>query len=227
MLFIDKISQPSRAIMTMIEMAGIEGIELKTVQLLKGELMGKEFEKLNPNKKVPFYKDDQVQLFESGAIMRYLCNKHLKPDSSLYPSGSPAKMSDIEAALVIHHRVYRQIATYYFALKVAPMLKIVHLFDIEREKAKSDKLLVVINNVLQSKENRTASAGVITISDLLLYHEILQIHNIPGFTLEGRNLQSLIDFMHDVYQATRHTEILKYMESKLCRTNENSRYLFK
>lgn len=48
----------------------------QTVDLMKGEQYTPAYLALNPNAKVPVIDDDGFVLWESQAIMRYLCDKH-------------------------------------------------------------------------------------------------------------------------------------------------------
>jgi glutathione S-transferase len=56
-----------------------------TVDLMSGIQYTPEFQKLNPNSKVPVIEDDGFVLWESQAIMRYLADKHQA--GALYPKG--------------------------------------------------------------------------------------------------------------------------------------------
>jgi len=56
-----------------------------TVDLMSGIQYSPEFQKLNPNSKVPVIEDDGFVLWESQAIMRYLADKHQA--GALYPKG--------------------------------------------------------------------------------------------------------------------------------------------
>lgn len=56
--------------------------ELIPVNLMEGEQRSEEFLKLNPVGKVPVLQDEDITLFESMAIARYLANK---TSSKLYP----------------------------------------------------------------------------------------------------------------------------------------------
>jgi glutathione S-transferase len=49
---------------------------LETVDLLQGQQYTPEFQRLNPNAKVPVLDDDGFVLWESQAILRYLADKH-------------------------------------------------------------------------------------------------------------------------------------------------------
>ncbi len=48
-----------------------------------------EYARLNPNRRVPVIEDDGFVLWESNAIVRYLCAKH--PDAGLYPQSLQAR----------------------------------------------------------------------------------------------------------------------------------------
>lgn len=56
------------------------GIPYKThaINLSENEQKRSEFLKLNPNGRIPAIKDDEIVMFESGAIMLYLAEKHEK-----------------------------------------------------------------------------------------------------------------------------------------------------
>lgn len=66
--------------------------ELEAVDLSKGEQMKPDFIKLNPNHAIPTLVDGDFVLWESNAIMPYLCAKI--PGNSLYPS-DPRQQADI------------------------------------------------------------------------------------------------------------------------------------
>lgn len=55
----------------------------KLVDLLKGENKAPEYESINPNQSVPAISDGKFNLFESNAILRYICiSRNL---TSFYP----------------------------------------------------------------------------------------------------------------------------------------------
>jgi glutathione S-transferase len=58
----------------------------ETVDLMTGAQYTPEFQKLNPNSKVPVIDDDGFLLWESQAIMRYLADKH--EAGAWYPTDS-------------------------------------------------------------------------------------------------------------------------------------------
>ena len=74
-LYIDYISQPARAVWALCKLAKVTH-ELISIRIQKGEHKTEEFKKINPNLKVPAIKDGDFCLYESHAIMRYICEKN-------------------------------------------------------------------------------------------------------------------------------------------------------
>lgn len=62
------------------------------IDLTKGAQLAADFVKKNPNHMVPTLEDGDFMLWESNAIMQYLCSK--KPGSTLYPN-DPKVQADI------------------------------------------------------------------------------------------------------------------------------------
>lgn len=79
-IFWDIISQPSRAVKTLIDIGKIP-CTLRNVNLLKQEQKKKEYSDMYPIAKVPLLKSGDFVLGESGAIMIYLCERypHINP----------------------------------------------------------------------------------------------------------------------------------------------------
>lgn len=90
-------SPPSRAVLQTIRILGLS-VEVKTVDLMKGENLSPEFLKLNPLHQVPVLVDGDFVVTESRAIMAYLVNSR-KPGSDLYPS-------DAKKRAVVDQRLY-------------------------------------------------------------------------------------------------------------------------
>ncbi len=62
--------------------------ELVPVNIGAGEQFRPEFLAITPNHRIPAIEDDGVALFESGAIMIHLCEKHASP---LLPASGPER----------------------------------------------------------------------------------------------------------------------------------------
>ncbi len=87
-LYFHPFSQHSRRVVALLNEAGLEH-ELSLVDLVKGDNMQPSYLALNPNHKVPTLVDGDFRLYESNAILRYLCNKHELTD--WYPSDLQAR----------------------------------------------------------------------------------------------------------------------------------------
>lgn len=75
-------SSNSRKVLMTAYLLGLRP-ELIHVDLAKGEQRAADFVAINPNGKVPVMVDEDFVLFESHAIMAYLCDK--TPGQTLYP----------------------------------------------------------------------------------------------------------------------------------------------
>jgi len=87
-LYLHPYSQHSRRVVSLLEEAGLE-YESVRVDLLNGEHMTAQYLAINPNHQVPALIDGEIRLFESNAILRYLCVKNGLTD--WYPDDLPAR----------------------------------------------------------------------------------------------------------------------------------------
>ena len=72
-------SQHCRRVVALLEEAGLE-YEPRLVALDQGEHRSPAYLAINPNHEVPALIDGAVKIFESNAILRYLCHKHRLSD---------------------------------------------------------------------------------------------------------------------------------------------------
>ena len=82
------VSPNSRRVLAVIYHLGLD-CELEAVDLPGGQQMKPEFLRLNPNHMIPTLVDGDFVLWESNAIMQYLCSK--KPGSTLWPADAKAQ----------------------------------------------------------------------------------------------------------------------------------------
>jgi glutathione S-transferase len=85
-------SQHSRRVVALLEEADLK-YELRHVALDQGEHMSPAYLAINPNHQVPAMIDGALKIFESNAILRYLCHKHRLSD--WYPE-DPARRALVE-----------------------------------------------------------------------------------------------------------------------------------
>lgn len=86
------LSPNSRRVVAVLHYLGLD-CELQVLDILKGEQKQDDFLKLNPNHMVPTLVDGDFVLWESNAIMQYLCSK--VPGTALWPNDNPAVQADI------------------------------------------------------------------------------------------------------------------------------------
>jgi glutathione S-transferase len=85
------ISPNSRRVVAVLHHLNLE-CELHALDLMQGEQMQPEFLNLNPNHMIPTLVDGDFVLWESNAIMQYLCSK--APNNTLFPT-NPRIQADI------------------------------------------------------------------------------------------------------------------------------------
>lgn len=83
-LYINPISPNSRKVMAVASSLQLD-CEVELVDLAKGENRTPEFLKINPNAKIPALVDGDFMLWESNAIIAYLCSKK---DTELWPKSN-------------------------------------------------------------------------------------------------------------------------------------------
>lgn len=87
-LYTFPMSNNAMKVVAVIKQLGLEA-DAELVDLSKGKQLEPGFVKLNPNHMIPTLEDGDFVLWESNAIMQYLCSK--KPGNTLYPSDARAQ----------------------------------------------------------------------------------------------------------------------------------------
>ncbi|CAI9775758.1 unnamed protein product [Fraxinus pennsylvanica] len=117
-LYVDRMSQPSRAILTFCKVNGIDFEEVK-IQLAKGQNFSPEYAEVNPMKQVPALVHGDFKLFESHAILIYLASAFSGVADHWYPADLQ-KRAKIHSVLDWHHsNLRRGSATYIFNSLIA------------------------------------------------------------------------------------------------------------
>lgn len=156
-LYYSPASAPCRSIQMTAKALGI-ALNLKHLDLFKGEHLTPEFLKINPQHTIPTLVDNGFTLWESRAILIYLVEKYAK-DDSLYPK-------DPQGRALVNQRLYFDMGTLYqaFAEYISPLFAKKPL-DPEKLK-KLESALELLNTFLEGK---TYVAGErLTIADISL-----------------------------------------------------------
>ncbi|KAL3277757.1 hypothetical protein HHI36_013097 [Cryptolaemus montrouzieri] len=105
-------SAPCRAVLLAAKAVGVE-LNLKQIDLMKGEHLKPEYLKINPQHTVPTLVDNDLSLAESRAIMTYLASQYGKNDS-LYPK-EPKKRAIVDQRLYFDaSTLYSRFADYFY-----------------------------------------------------------------------------------------------------------------
>eukprot|EP00164_Ancoracysta_twista_P001182 GFYU01001553.1.p1 GENE.GFYU01001553.1~~GFYU01001553.1.p1 ORF type:complete len:227 (-),score=79.83 GFYU01001553.1:130-810(-) len=175
--FYHPLSQPARAVWSLILATGLDKeITCKELNLGKGEHKAADYVALNPNGNVPFLQDGDFGVYESGAIMRYLCNKYTdKVPDHWYPRDLQGRAL-VDQYLDWHHTNTRKGVLFFFHRYAAKAV-----FGIEpvesRKKEGLDmytKVIKFINDNNLAKNDFVAGPQM-TVADLQLYAEIGQV----------------------------------------------------
>jgi len=149
-------SAPCRSVLLTAKALDIE-MNLKEMDLMKGETRTPEFLKINPQHTVPTIVDDGFVLTESRAIITYLVSKYGK-DDSLYPK-------DVKKRAIVDQRLYFDAGSLY--QKYADYFYPIILTGASPDPALMEKLKDVYSILDVFLENSQYAAGnKLTVADL-------------------------------------------------------------
>lgn len=167
-------SSPCRAVLLTAKALGVE-LNLKPMNLMKGEHLTPEFLKINPQHTIPTLVDNGLALSESRAIITYLVSQYGK-DDSLYPK-DPRKRA------IVDQRLYFDASTLYarYADNYYP-----HYFaGVPLDSTKQEKLddaFKVLDAFLGSSQY--AAGDKLTVADLSL------VASVSTAEVSGININS-------------------------------------
>ncbi|KAL5537894.1 hypothetical protein UlMin_042334 [Ulmus minor] len=174
-VFVDRMSQPSRAILIFCKVNGIEFEEV-SVDIAKREHVKPEYKAINPMGKVPAIAYGDFQLFESHAILIFLAGLFGVPDH-WYPADIYQR-AKTQCVLDWHHSNLRSgAAPYIYNTVLAPVFGVP---TNPQAAAQADKLLAASLSQIESlwlKGDGTFLHGAAqpSIADLSLVCEIMQL----------------------------------------------------
>ncbi|CAG2170514.1 unnamed protein product [Oppiella nova] len=149
-------SPPCRAVLMTAKQLNID-LNVKTVDLSQGQHLAEDYLKMNPAHTVPTIDDDGFILWESRAIMQYLCNRYA-PDSPLYPT-EPKKRALVDRWLNYDLSVFS-------ALRESLLPKFMGSEMSEENKTKFNDTIKLLDQLIGNNKYVTGSG--LTIADLSL-----------------------------------------------------------
>ncbi|XP_018013809.1 glutathione S-transferase 1 [Hyalella azteca] len=173
-------SPPCRSVMLVAKEVGLE-LQLKPVDVMKGEHMRPEFLAINPQHTIPTLVDDDLTLWESRAIVQYIANTYDKK-GLIYPKEAKLR-SKIDRLLYFDFgSLYKAFADFAF-----PVLR-------EGEKPDSGKLakiydaLALLETFLEG--HLFAVGNRITIADHVLVATVSTLDAAGIDITKYRNVQN-------------------------------------
>ncbi|PIA35558.1 hypothetical protein AQUCO_03500130v1 [Aquilegia coerulea] len=141
--------------------------QLINVDMAKGQHKSPEYLKIQPFGQVPAFQDEDITLFESRAICRYVSEKYMdKGNKGLFGSSNPLAKASIEQWLEAESQNFNPpSSTLVFQLAFAPMMKLKQdpgAIKLNEEKLK--KVLDVYERRLG--ESRFLAGDEFTLADL-------------------------------------------------------------
>jgi len=171
-LYIDYLSQPSRAVLAFCIFNKIPH-EIKEIRVLKGETRSPEYKKINPFGVVPAIDDGGYILYESHAILRYLA-KSRKVQNPWY-SEDPKQAAVVDAYLDWHHTNTRRAARLFLATNKKLFPQLPFNFDLEEEQKATLYALKMLETHWLKDRKYIASNDNMTIADLAACCELMQL----------------------------------------------------
>ena len=183
-------SQHARRVVSLLEDARL-GYQLRHVAMDEGEHLTEQYRAINPNRQVPTLIDGEIRIFESNAILRYLCNKHrlyqwypeapqMRADADQWLDWNQCRLSPAVIDVVLN--------SVFLGEHGDPSA-------IERGRAKLSELVPILASAL---EHRSFIAGTSpTIADLSVASNIYQL-SLAEFQPVEASVQRWMRQMHEL-----------------------------
>ncbi|XP_076897565.1 glutathione S-transferase T1-like [Bidens hawaiensis] len=203
-VYVDRMSQPSRAVLIFCKINGIDFEEI-LVDVLKNKQFSPEYKEINPMCQVPAIVDGRFKLFESHAILIYLSCAFPGVASHWYPSDL-FKRSKIHSVLDWHHsNLRRGTVGLVFNSILAPLNGLPSNPQAAKE---GEKLLVKSLGKLEDywlKDGRFLVGSLQpSIADISLVCEIMQLEFLSEEDHDRilRPYKKVVKWMEDTKKAT-------------------------
>ncbi|XP_061373753.1 glutathione S-transferase T1-like [Gastrolobium bilobum] len=175
-VYVDRMSQPSRAVLIFCRFNGIDFEEIK-VDISKRQQLSPEFREVNPLQKVPAIVHGSFNLSESHAILVYLASAFPGIADHWYPTDL-FRRSKINSVMDWHHSNLRHGAMGYVVNTVlgpALGLPLNHKAAAEAEKVLLSSLSKLENIWLNGDARFLLGGSQPSIADLSLVCELMQL----------------------------------------------------
>ncbi|XP_065368898.1 uncharacterized protein GstE14 [Calliphora vicina] len=106
-LYYDQRSPPVRSVLMLLKILKID-LDLKFIDLFKGEQLKPDFKELNPAHTVPTLVDDDLVLTDSHVILMHLCEKYQKDNLKLWPQQYKERMQVTNMLLFEGSLIFRR-----------------------------------------------------------------------------------------------------------------------
>ncbi|XP_052869696.1 glutathione S-transferase 1-1-like [Anopheles cruzii] len=167
------LSAPCQSVMLVAKALNIQ-LNLKELDLFAGEHLKPEFLKLNPQHTIPTLVDNDVVLWESRAIVTYLCEKYGKNDK-YYPR-------DAKKRAVVNQRLFFDMGTLYQRFSQAFYPAIMRGEEVDPELVtKLDEALEFLEVFLE--KTSFVAGDNLTIADMCVLASITTIDVTVGHDL--------------------------------------------
>lgn len=170
-LYADLISQPARAVYNLLRLNKLD-FQLQSVLLYKKEHKSEAYLKINPHGLVPAIKivlnnqNEEIILYESATIMRFICQKFNLPQNWYsHKEENLVRRSLIDQYLDWHHGNTRRI--------LATSVRNEFFIKKESTRKEFDRLFQYLESELG--KHLYIIDDEISIADLLLYNELIEL----------------------------------------------------
>jgi GST-like protein len=160
-----------RKVSIALEELGLD-YDMTWVHIDKEEQMTPEFLALNPNHKIPVFEDDGQVIWESGAILLHLGERH-DPDGLILPKDAKTRMDAIQYAFFQTGGIGPTLGRFGAALRKEgdKNLEMIQIFGDEMK-----RLLGVIDRILE--DDREYLAGPYSIGDIMHFPWLQIVKNL-------------------------------------------------
>ncbi|XP_078053377.1 glutathione S-transferase 1-1-like [Augochlora pura] len=152
-------SPPCRSVMLLAKTIGVH-LNLKTVNVIKGETRRPSYVKMNPQHSIPTIDDNGFILCESRPIMGYLVSKYAKNDS-LYPRDSKRRAKVDQMLYFDHGILFANVLKYYIPV----VFGLTNVVNEDGVKA-TERACELLNTFLEDSE--FVAGDTLTIADFAI-----------------------------------------------------------